>query len=243
MHTLITRIIVRPILYVMLAIRENKKLRDSTIHSVLWDRAINESADYASKYLSEVLIFKKNSEIWDYTIHNIIESSPGMVLEFGCYSGTSVNYFARRLPNFQIFGFDSFEGLPEDWFGHHAAKGAFDRQGRLPNVLKNVELVSGWFEDSLPGFFSDLSDQKVSLVHIDSDTYKSANFVLSHLKAHMYPGMLILFDEYLGYPNWRNGEFLAWQQFCIAHLIKYKYKAFSCEQALIEIISIGSPDY
>jgi hypothetical protein len=50
------------------------------------------------------------------------------------------------------------------------------------------------------------------------------------------PGVLVLFDDYLAYPNWKNGEFLAWQEFCSQNSIKYRYLGFATEQALIEII-------
>ena len=39
----------------------------------------------------------------------------GEVLEFGVYAGGSITRTANALPNMTIHGFDSFEGLPEDW--------------------------------------------------------------------------------------------------------------------------------
>lgn len=243
LRTFLKIILVRPLIYILFSVRENKKLRDNTIHSILWDRAINESADYASSYLSEVMVFNKASEIWDYSIDHIADSMPNVILEFGCYSGTSINYFAKRLPNCKLVGFDSFEGLPEDWHGHHAVKGSFGRKGVMPNVLKNVELIPGWFDDSVPQFLENTPSLQVPFIHIDSDTYKSATTVLSSMRHYMHSGMLILFDEYFGYPNWRNGEFLAWKEFTTLHSIKYKYKAFGPEQALIEIISINASDH
>jgi S-adenosyl-L-methionine methyltransferase len=38
----------------------------------------------------------------------------GLILEFGVYSGRTINHLAS-LTQQTIFGFDSFEGLPEDW--------------------------------------------------------------------------------------------------------------------------------
>ena len=39
----------------------------------------------------------------------------GEVLEFGVFSGRSITFAANALPNITVHGFDSFEGLPEDW--------------------------------------------------------------------------------------------------------------------------------
>src|SRR5450631_2069107 len=38
----------------------------------------------------------------------------GLILEFGVYSGRTINHMAA-LTQEKLFGFDSFEGLPEDW--------------------------------------------------------------------------------------------------------------------------------
>lgn len=71
----------------------------------------------------------------------------GLVLEFGVFKGQSINKLGRVLQQ-PIFGFDSFEGLPEDWDVGNAVipREAFDRQGNLPEVLPNVVLIKGWFE-------------------------------------------------------------------------------------------------
>ncbi len=39
----------------------------------------------------------------------------GLVLEFGVSRGTTINHIAKKLPNQTVYGFDSFEGLPEEW--------------------------------------------------------------------------------------------------------------------------------
>jgi hypothetical protein len=56
------------------------------------------------------------------------------VCEFGVFEGASINHIAARIPHRTVFGFDSFEGLPERWreaFG----PGAFTTEGRLPEVF------------------------------------------------------------------------------------------------------------
>jgi hypothetical protein len=208
------------------------------IHYVLWERATLESADYIQKHLADVLVFAHKKKLWDYAIQLLSDSkADGTCMEFGVYKGQSINYFSRKLPNLSFYGFDSFEGLAEDWKGHQAKKGTFDLKGKLPEVNTNVELIKGWFDQTLPKFIkSTLKKGKVSFLHIDGDTYEAAAIVFDQMKAYIKPGTLILFDEYVGYPNWQKGEYLAWQEFAKAAKIKYRYKGFSVQQALIEIL-------
>ena len=49
-------------------------------------------------------------------------------------------------------------------------------------------------------------------------------------------GTVIVFDEYLGFPNWQDGEHLAWQT-CVRDLgIRYQYLAFSPFQAAVQVL-------
>jgi hypothetical protein len=64
--------------------------------------------------------------------------------------------------NLMVYGFDSFEGLPEDWaIGVMNGKEdtdrfirgkTFDLRGNLPVVRPNVRLLKGWFDKTLPEF-------------------------------------------------------------------------------------------
>src|SRR5438874_10424369 len=70
----------------------------------------------------------------------------GLYLEFGVREGYTIGTIARLAPA-RVYGFDSFEGLPEDWTSDHR-RGSF-AVGRLPRVPGNVSLVRGLFEQSL----------------------------------------------------------------------------------------------
>jgi len=233
---LIYLFVVIPVRFILISIKQNKGIRDQTIHSILWNEATLDSADYVKQFLPEVLLFDNKQCLWDFTITKIEAMSPCDILEFGCFKATSLNYFSKRLPNNKFYGFDSFQGLPSDWFGQHIPKGTFDLKMNLPKVSKNVELIPGWFDESLPKFFETNFHLNVCFLHIDSDTYDSARIVLMNAKNILKPGVLVLFDEYLSYPNWENGEFKAWKEFCSQNSIQYRYLGFANEQALIEII-------
>jgi hypothetical protein len=53
-----------------------------------------------------------------------------MVCEFGVWKGATINYIASKTPG-PVHGFDSFEGLPEDWRPGFEA-GAFKSQAPPP---------------------------------------------------------------------------------------------------------------
>ena len=127
------------------------------------------------QHIGDVLVFITAHDIWDFTIQKIQEQTiDGACLEFGVFRGTSINYFAKRLRDQRFIGFDSFEGLAEDWKGHHAKRGTFDLKGTLPAVESNVQLIKGWFDRSVPEYFrSQFDDEKIRFVHMDADTFES----------------------------------------------------------------------
>src|SRR5260370_32022890 len=69
-----------------------------------------------------------------------------LVLEFGVYKGGMINYQAKKFPELNFVGFDSFEVLQEQWSGMAPEK-TFDLSGKRPRVRRNVGLVKGWFAE------------------------------------------------------------------------------------------------
>jgi len=202
------------------------------VYKYLWEKAIIESASYIEPKLNEVMLFKNRKQIWDFTLSKV--NTEGLFIEFGVFQGTSINYFSSKLTNHHFYGFDSFEGLAEDWIGHHAAKGTFNLHGKLPEVNTNVTLFKGWFEESIPHFLNN-NNEFISFIHVDADTYDATKTIFDLMGSRIRKGTIILFDEYIGYPNWKNGEYLAWKEFVDKNDITYRYLGFSNEQAVIEI--------
>ena len=155
-------------------------------------------------------------------------------MEFGVFQGKSINFFAKKLGNKKIYGFDSFEGLNEDWEGSEYPKGYFDLKGKTPKVEKNVILVKGRVQDTLKKFLEE-NNSKVSFIHLDLDTYKSTKFVLETLKKSLVKGSIILFDELYNFSGWDVGEYKALQEAFDEK--EYKFLAFSKNgsQVTIEI--------
>jgi hypothetical protein len=224
------------------ALLDEQRMRRSpnrNIHNILWKRAAEESANFVENHLGSCLIFQNKKSIWNYVIQTLDERyDNGLCFEFGVAGGISINWFSRRLPNLKFTGFDSFLGLKENWVGQSAPKGHFSQKGKLPKVNMNVELISGWFNETVPKYIEDNKEdiKKLNFVHIDSDTYESTLNVFDALGPHLRPGIFILFDELIGYPNWQNGEIKALEEAKTKHSFSFKYIAFTSEQALIEIV-------
>jgi len=224
-----------PVIYLTRSVLINLRLpqaQDSLI-IVVRNRAIQTSADYIEKNISKVMLFDLKELLWDLALSKI--SIEGLYVEFGVFSGYSINYFSNKFINKTFYGFDSFEGLREDWVGTSTSKGTFNLDGILPKVNTNVTLVKGWFDDSLPKFLKNNSDN-FSFIHFDSDTYESTTLLLDLIGDRIVKGTIIIFDEYLGITNWENGEYRAWKQFTENKKIKYEYLGFSNQQTAIRII-------
>jgi Macrocin-O-methyltransferase (TylF) len=127
----------------------------------------------------------------------LIEAQPFDYLEFGVFQGESIREVARLNPNpdARFFGFDSFQGLPQDW-NAEKKKGAFDVGGRLPQIEDpRVSFVPGWFDHSLPEFLLRYRPQDRLWIHIDADLYGSTLCALTYLNRHIKPGTVMIFDE------------------------------------------------
>jgi predicted O-methyltransferase YrrM len=146
-----------------------------------------------------------------------------MALEFGVASGNTLRTIARARDGVEVYGFDSFEGLPEAWLNGMSA-GAFARSD-LPDV-SGAELVVGLFADSLPGFL-DAHPGHVDFLHVDSDLYSSAKTVLDLVGPRLRPGSIVHFDEFFNYPGWKRHEYRAWMEYVERNGVKYTYEAYT----------------
>lgn len=220
--------------------------KTDTLEKYLQSLAIHESGMYAQEKFTQAMMMQSRILLWDYVsglvtakykIENPagINGAGGVILEFGVYKGTSINYFAKKAPFLDIYGFDSFEGLQENWAGFSLPKGAFSVKGKTPKVESNVKILKGWFEETLPTFISEKVIMRIYLIHIDCDTYESSKFVLESLGNKLIKGTIILFDEYLAYVGWKNHEFKAWQEVSKSRKLKYKYLAYFEQCVAVEI--------
>ncbi|MFD2205761.1 TylF/MycF/NovP-related O-methyltransferase [Kiloniella antarctica] len=146
-----------------------------------------------------------------------LADTTGYFLEFGVYKGRTLNHIAGKFPSLKIWGFDSFDGLPEPWVRSYDKTNVTPQKwfalDELPVVASNVELVVGLYESSLPAWLSE-HDGNVSFLHVDCDLYSSTKEILNNLNDRIVPGTIIVFDELFdwpeaGYESWRECEWKA----------------------------------
>ena len=156
----------------------------------------------------------------------------GNILDLGVYKGGSTRQLARIFEDHVIHGFDSFEGLPENWT--HVVKGTFGEiNGALPDMPENVRLYKGWFSDTLPSWAHDNSDKPISLLRVDCDIYSSTKDIFDSVGHMLIPGSAIVFDELIGYRGWKQHEYKAFIEFIEKTGFSYEYKAFGLSYCML----------
>jgi predicted O-methyltransferase YrrM len=173
------------------------------------------------------------------TLLYALEKAPrgGMALEFGVWAGRSLRVIAEDRDAREVYGFDSFQGLPEDYrWDVGAGTFALDRVPDIPGA----ELVIGWFSDTLPGFLEKHAGP-VDFVHIDSDLYSSAVTVLDLVGPRLIAGSVLMFDEFFNYSGWEKHEYRAWQEWLDRTGTRAEYLAYTSihEQVVVRVVEPG----
>ena len=137
-------------------------------------------------------------------------------LEFGVSGGSSFAWWvkANAHPSSSFNGFDTFEGLPEDW-------GGFRQGAMIANVPQTddnrVKFHKGLFQETLPGFVKELNTSHRKVILMDADLFTSTLYVLTMLAPYLKKGDIILFDQF----NVPMHEFLAFQMFTTSFYLKF----------------------
>lgn len=121
----------------------------------------------------------------------------GYFAEAGVYKGGICKLLGQQFPNRTILGFDTFEGLPADYWKpleKHRPKDFQDTS--IEEVYKfislpNVRLIKGLFPDSATEF----ADDVFAFVHLDLDFYQSTKLALEWFWPKMVKGGWILLDD------------------------------------------------
>jgi hypothetical protein len=207
------------------------ELSERTTFTELEKLARRESAEYIYNNLRKAILFENAYDYWSHLISKVLHT--GLLMEFGVYYGNSINHIARQLSENNdkriIYGFDSFEGLSENFGGTGLGERAMSLNGKMPDVLSNVHLIKGWVEDTFVPFLDKIeSDEKsIAYMHLDMDVYTATKWVLENSIEFLRPGTIIDFDDLLGFPGWKEGEYKALKE-TLDHQVKYEHIAY-CE--------------
>jgi hypothetical protein len=199
---------------------------------------------------------------WDRHVfyHNLCTDEvtiDGLWMEFGVFRGRSICNLASKTDKI-VYGFDSFEGLPESW-DENNPKGFFSLNGVVPDGVidqedihpsdpspsktkswpSNIRLIKGWFDDTLPIFVSEQTEN-AALIHIDSDIYSSAKTIFKFLENKIVDGTIVMFDEIINYPDYKNHEIKAFAEFLLDTELDYQplvYQSHGYGQACFRILN------
>ncbi|MEX0964734.1 MAG: tetratricopeptide repeat protein [Pseudohongiellaceae bacterium] len=141
--------------------------------------------------------------------------------EFGVFTGESFKYLIKAYTS--GFGFDTFEGLPEDW--HEERAGSYSSGGRVPEVAGG-EFVVGRFEETLPTFFAE-PRPIASVINFDADLYSSTICALSYARSVIDSETILIFDEFIVNEHWEQDEYKALNEFCKENNCSYDVLAVS----------------
>ncbi len=208
-----------------------------SIRKKMWEIANEETTKYVMKNMLTVKYLKNRDEYIEMLSQCYLKGN-GLKMEFGVAGGATIWKFAKSTKD-KFYGFDSFEGLPEE-FTATVGIGSF-KQESLPSVPENVELVKGYFSDTLLEFSKrkDVINKTIEFMHIDCDLYSSTKQVFQYLGDKIVEGTVIAFDEYFNYPGWEDGEFKAFQEWVREKHVKYEYIVYveNNAQVAVKILS------
>jgi O-methyltransferase len=184
---------------------------------------------YLEKNSKGSKLIEGTKQFYDF-INTIHGDRPTLYLEFGVFEGESILYFSKinKNSNSIFYGFDCFEGLPEDWNltgGGVIKKGTFDVGGAMPITDdQRVHFIKGYFQNTLIGFLEEKNDLLKSMkkvIHFDADLYSSELFCLTQLFKYLNDGDVLFFDDFFVIEH----DFRAFLDFSRSHLIQFEMVA------------------
>ena len=156
---------------------------------------------------------------YDCTKKVIVEKVPGGLVECGVAQGGSALLIALVNQKFgdgtrRLWLFDSYEGLPEPTqedfkngkTGEHvrplpkgSCLGTIEEVSRLlfdqhKLVRRDIELVKGWFQDTLPKTRGDVGP--IALLRLDGDWYESTKVCFDMMFDQVSEGGFVILDDY-----------------------------------------------
>ena len=157
--------------------------------------------------------------LFDKVVEQSIKDRP--FYEYGVWRGEAFQYLINVFK--KGYGFDTFEGIPEDWHGEPAGK--YSSDGYIPQI-KGGEFIVGKFDDTLPTFFSEPRPM-ASVINFDADLYSSTICALNHSKPVIDQYTILIFDEFIMNKHWEQDEYKALNEFCLQNSYTFEVIAIS----------------
>tara|TARA_Y100000768_G_C23979973_1_gene685162 strand:- start:1041 stop:1694 length:654 start_codon:yes stop_codon:yes gene_type:complete len=181
-----------------------------------------------------------------YELYKLSQEIPGDIIECGVFKGTGHMFWLKLLKIFdpnstkKVIGFDTFGDFPKSTlkFEKKTAK-TFQSEAEFnsKNLLKLIntkikkanlnlrsDLIKGDIVKTSKKYIKENRGFRISLLHLDLDTYKGTIHALNNFFPYVTPGGVIIFDEY-GSRGW--GESEAVDEFMSKKKLKIKKVKFS----------------
>ena len=169
-------------------------------------------------------VFENRFQLYDYVNSTMLGSESIDYLEFGVFEGQSLFKWSdiNNNTDSRLYGFDSFEGLPEqqdDGVFRKVAENHFNVDGRVPQTDdKRIHFIKGYFQNVLQQFLSEFTPGNRLVVHNDSDLYSSTLYSLTMLDSILEGGSILIFDEFYS----SSYEFQAFMDYTKSYLREYE---------------------
>lgn len=194
---------------------------------------LTSSVDRISKFVSRVEFYNKTKNL------------PGEIIECGVFKGSSLSQFIKLRSLFgnawsqKIFAFDTFDKFPKKCSEDdkvylkkflNVAGDKSIKKNVLVKLLKylklyeNLDLIKGNILDTVPKFVETNKNLKISLLHIDVDTYEPTKIALESFFPLVVKKGIIILDDYGAFPgaNRAVDEFIKGKNIVIKKL-SYSY--------------------
>lgn len=184
-----------------------------------WIAKHNRGVAYTT-YYKPFRNYTDREKLHQYVVdHEQLAARPVHYFEFGVAGGYSFRWWLSHCthPGSAFFGFDTFEGLPEDWHFFKKGEMAYD----VPQLEDTrARFLKGIFQDTLPPFLEEYPRRTdaVRVIHMDADLYSSTLFALTAMAPFLRNGDVVMFDEF----NVPNHEFAAWNEFVKCYYVRYE---------------------
>ena len=174
---------------------------------------LSSDTDRIKKLLARYEVFKKAMKV------------PGDIVECGVFKGSGFMYWLKLIKLFasqeqrMVIGFDTFKSFSDSLldyekksaqsFVNEAFFEGVDPEEIIDNAKSggflNSELIAGDVLETIPKYKEDNPGFRISLLHLDLDTYQGTKIVLENFYDLVTPGGIILLDEY-GKRGWGESD-------------------------------------
>ena len=161
-----------------------------------------------------------------YELFKMSLDVPGDIVECGVFKGVGLMYWLKLLRIFapaahkRVIGIDTFSSFPgsllpyeeraaQAYLGEAGSEGveasAILEMVRATGFERQVELVMGDVQETAKQYVADNPGFRISLIHLDLDTYAGTKAALENLYPLVSRGGVIVLDEY-GVRGWGESD-------------------------------------